>query len=52
MEAILNQKVQPEKAARQWLSENPQQVEAWLKDVKTREGKVASTAVLDYLKQS
>ncbi|WP_318486669.1 choline ABC transporter substrate-binding protein [Photobacterium leiognathi] len=52
MEAILNQKVQPEKAARQWLSENPQQVEAWLKDVKTREGKVATTAVLDYLKQS
>ncbi|WP_305421950.1 choline ABC transporter substrate-binding protein [Photobacterium leiognathi] len=52
MEAILNQKVQPEKAARQWLSENPQQVEAWLKDVKTREGKVVTTAVLDYLKQS
>ena len=52
MEAILNQKVQPEKAARQWLSENPQQVEVWLKDVKTREGKVATTAVLDYLKQS
>lgn len=52
MEAILNQKVQPEKAARQWLSENPQQVEAWLKDVKTREGKVATAAVLDYLKQS
>ncbi|WP_305404760.1 choline ABC transporter substrate-binding protein [Photobacterium leiognathi] len=52
MEAILNQKVQPEKAARQWLSENPQQVEAWLKDVKTREGNVATTAVLDYLKQS
>ncbi|WP_318453608.1 choline ABC transporter substrate-binding protein [Photobacterium leiognathi] len=52
MEAILNQKVQPENAARQWLSENPQQVEAWLKDVKTREGKVATTAVLDYLKQS
>ncbi|WP_318405171.1 choline ABC transporter substrate-binding protein [Photobacterium leiognathi] len=52
MEAILNQKVQPEKAARQWLSENPQQVEAWLKDVKTREGNVAATAVLDYLKQS
>ncbi|WP_318483202.1 choline ABC transporter substrate-binding protein [Photobacterium leiognathi] len=52
MEALLNQKVQPEKAARQWLSENPQQVEAWLKDVKTREGKVATTAVLDYLKQS
>ncbi|WP_419238820.1 choline ABC transporter substrate-binding protein [Photobacterium leiognathi subsp. mandapamensis] len=52
MEAILNQKVQPEKAARQWLSENPRQVEAWLKDVKTREGKVATTAVLDYLKQS
>ncbi|WP_318512884.1 choline ABC transporter substrate-binding protein [Photobacterium leiognathi] len=52
MEAILNQKVQPEKAARQWLSENPQQVEAWLKGVKTREGKVATTAVLDYLKQS
>ncbi|KJG03039.1 choline ABC transporter substrate-binding protein [Photobacterium angustum] len=52
MEAILNQKIQPEKAARQWLSENPQQVEAWLKDVKTREGKVATKAVLDYLKQS
>lgn len=52
MESILNQKVQPEKAARQWLSENPQQVEAWLKDVKTREGNVAATAVLDYLKQS
>ncbi|WP_295894977.1 choline ABC transporter substrate-binding protein [uncultured Vibrio sp.] len=51
MEAILNQNVQPEKAAQQWLNNNPQQVEAWLKDVTTRQGEAAAPSVTEYLKQ-
>ncbi|KXI24594.1 choline ABC transporter substrate-binding protein [Photobacterium sanguinicancri] len=49
MEAILNQKVQPSKAAQQWLKENPAQVEAWLKGVKTRSGDEATKAVTHYI---
>lgn len=51
MEAILNQNVQPQKAAQQWLNSNPQQVEAWLKNVKTHKGDSAQDAVSAYLKQ-
>ncbi|MEZ9232083.1 choline ABC transporter substrate-binding protein [Vibrio amylolyticus] len=51
MEAILNQNVQPEKAAQKWLNNNPQQVEAWLKDVTTRQGEAAAQSVTEYLKQ-
>ena len=51
MEAILNQNVQPNKAAQQWLNSNPQQVEAWLKNVKTLKGESAQDAVSAYLKQ-
>ena len=51
MEAILNQNVQPNKAAQQWLNRNPQQVEAWLKNVKTLKGESAQDAVSAYLKQ-
>ncbi|MFM2581641.1 choline ABC transporter substrate-binding protein [Vibrio fortis] len=51
MEAILNQNVQPNKAAQQWLNSNPQQVEAWLKNVKTLKGDSAQDAVSAYLKQ-
>ncbi|MDO6544758.1 choline ABC transporter substrate-binding protein [Photobacterium sanguinicancri] len=49
MEAILNQKVQPSKAAQQWLKENPAQVEVWLKGVKTRSGDEATKAVTHYI---
>ncbi|EGU56012.1 glycine betaine/L-proline ABC transporter glycine betaine/L-proline-binding protein [Vibrio nigripulchritudo ATCC 27043] len=49
MEAILNQNVKPSKAALQWLKANPQQVEAWLKDVKTSTGRDANSAVLSYV---
>ena len=51
MEAILNQNVNPEKAAQQWLNSNPQQVEAWLDNVKTHKGESATQAVTEYLKQ-
>ncbi|WP_172378546.1 choline ABC transporter substrate-binding protein [Vibrio sp. Vb339] len=51
MEEILNQKVKPEKAAQQWLNNNPQQVEAWLDNVKTHKGESATQAVTEYLKQ-
>ncbi|MEZ9056483.1 choline ABC transporter substrate-binding protein [Vibrio pelagius] len=51
MEAILNQNVQPSKAAQQWLNSNPEQVEAWLKNVKTLKGDSAQDAVSAYLKQ-
>lgn len=51
MEAILNQNVKPEKAAQQWLNNNPEQVEAWLKNVKSLQGDAATKAVTEYLKQ-
>ncbi|WP_215402630.1 choline ABC transporter substrate-binding protein [Vibrio gigantis] len=51
MEDILNQNVKPEKAAQQWLNDNPQQVEVWLDNVKTHKGESATQAVAEYLKQ-
>ncbi|MEZ8105942.1 choline ABC transporter substrate-binding protein [Vibrio cortegadensis] len=51
MEAILNQSVKPEKAAQKWIAENPQQVELWLKNVKSQKGESAQKAVTQYLKQ-
>lgn len=51
MEAILNQSVKPEKAAQKWIAENPQQVELWLKNVKSQTGESAQKVVTQYLKQ-
>ena len=50
MEDILNQNKKPEVAAKKWMKKNPKQVEAWLKGVKTIDGKPAAKAVADYLK--
>ncbi|MDK9758131.1 choline ABC transporter substrate-binding protein [Vibrio sp. D173a] len=50
MEAILNQKQKPAKAAQEWLNANPQQLEAWLEGVKTLDGKDAKQAITSYLK--
>ncbi|WP_425670935.1 choline ABC transporter substrate-binding protein [Vibrio owensii] len=50
MEAILNQKQKPAKAAQKWLNANPQQFEAWLEGVKTLDGKDAKQAITSYLK--
>ncbi|WP_199454534.1 choline ABC transporter substrate-binding protein [Vibrio owensii] len=50
MEAILNQKQKPVKAAQEWLNANPQQFEAWLEGVKTLDGKDAKQAITSYLK--
>ena len=50
MEAILNQKQKPAKAAQEWLNANPQQFEAWLEGVKTLDGKDAKQAIISYLK--
>ncbi|NOI23191.1 choline ABC transporter substrate-binding protein [Vibrio mediterranei] len=49
MEAILNQNVQPSKAAQQWMKANPKQVEAWLSGVKTLSGDDANAAVQNYI---
>ncbi|UUM32035.1 choline ABC transporter substrate-binding protein [Vibrio japonicus] len=49
MEAILNQKVKPVKAAQQWLKENPEQIEPWLKGVTTLAGEDAAQAVTNYI---
>ncbi|MCG9789895.1 choline ABC transporter substrate-binding protein [Vibrio mediterranei] len=49
MEAILNQNVQPSKAAQQWMKANPKQVEAWLSGVTTLSGEDANTAVQSYI---
>ncbi|GEA20382.1 choline ABC transporter substrate-binding protein [Vibrio harveyi] len=50
MEAILNQKQKPAKAAQEWLNANPQQFEAWIEGVKTLDGKDAKQAITSYLK--
>ncbi|PTC06481.1 glycine/betaine ABC transporter substrate-binding protein [Vibrio mediterranei] len=49
MEAILNQNVQPSKAAQQWMKANPERVEAWLSGVKTLSGDDANAAVQNYI---
>ncbi|MBA5763234.1 choline ABC transporter substrate-binding protein [Vibrio sp. 404] len=49
MEAILNQKQKPAKAAKEWMKANPQQVEAWLDGVKTLKGQDAKQAMTTYL---
>ncbi|WP_423840612.1 choline ABC transporter substrate-binding protein [Vibrio mytili] len=49
MEAILNQKQKPSKAAQAWLSEHQEQIKVWLKDVKTVDGQDAPTAIAAYL---
>ncbi len=49
MEAILNQNVQPSKAAQQWIKANPKQVEAWLSGVTTLSGEDANAAVQSYI---
>ncbi|NMS30483.1 glycine betaine ABC transporter substrate-binding protein, partial [Vibrio parahaemolyticus] len=50
MEAILNQKQKPSKAAQAWLNANQEQIEAWLEGVKTVDGQDALTAITNYLK--
>ena len=52
MEQILNQNVKPSKAAKKWLKEHPQQVEAWLEGLKTLDGGDAATAVNNYIKSN
>lgn len=52
MEAILNQKQKPSKAAQAWLNANQDQIEAWLKGVKTVDGQDAQTAITAYLKSN
>lgn len=49
MEAILNEKKQPSKAAQEWLRANPQAIEQWLQEVTTKDGKPAIEAVTAYL---
>ncbi|WP_394143355.1 choline ABC transporter substrate-binding protein [Vibrio atypicus] len=49
MEAILNQKVKPAKAAQEWMKANPEQVENWLNGVKTLKGENATEAVQSYI---
>lgn len=52
MEAILNEKQKPAKAAQEWLNANPEQIEAWLKGVKTIDGQDAPSAIAAYLKNN
>lgn len=49
MDAILNKKVQPSKAAQQWLKRHPQQRNKWLEGVQTLSGGDAIKAVSDYV---
>ncbi|SDH14808.1 glycine betaine/proline transport system substrate-binding protein [Vibrio xiamenensis] len=50
MGKILNDNVQPAKAAQTWLKAHPEQVQAWLKNVKTADGQPGAAAVMAYLK--
>lgn len=50
MGAILDDKQKPAAAAKAWLAKHPEQVKAWLKGVKTIDGKPAAEAVMQSLK--
>ncbi|WP_105901118.1 choline ABC transporter substrate-binding protein [Vibrio gangliei] len=52
MNAISNRNKKPNTAAREWLSQHPEQIKTWLKNVKTLDGEPAALAVITYLKQS
>lgn len=45
MDRVLNEKDNPRRAVRNWLKQNPERLEAWLKGVTTRDGTAANTAV-------
>ncbi len=49
MGGILNDKQKPEQAARAWLKQNPQVLDAWLEGVTTLDGKDGTAAVKKYL---
>lgn len=49
MDSILNKNKKPAIAAREWLEQHPEQIQAWLKSVKTLDGKPAAAAVIQYL---
>ncbi|MCF7352824.1 choline ABC transporter substrate-binding protein [Vibrio sp. CK2-1] len=51
MNSILNQNKKPAIAAREWLNQHPEQIQTWLKNVKTLDGQPAAPAVIAYLKQ-
>ncbi len=42
MGAILNDEKEPDVAAKEWIKANPEALDAWLKDVKTQDGKGAA----------
>ncbi|SHO56920.1 choline ABC transporter substrate-binding protein [Vibrio quintilis] len=48
---ILNDKMQPQTAARNWMKANMQQVNQWLENVKSIDGKPASETVSAYLQK-
>ena len=50
MHMILEDGMEPEKAARQWLQKNPTVLEKWLQDVTTRDGQNGLEQVQNYLK--
>lgn len=45
MDRVLNEKDNPRRAARNWLKQHPEQLDAWLKGVATRGGTPGSAAV-------
>jgi glycine betaine/proline transport system substrate-binding protein len=49
MDAILNKKEKPQKAAQAWLNNNLSVLDKWLDGVKTLDGKPGKTAVLQYI---
>lgn len=50
MGMILDEGMDPEKAALKWLKKNPQVLDNWLKGITTRDGKEGLPAVKSYLK--
>lgn len=44
MDAVLNENKKPEEAAKAWLKDHPEQLDAWLAGVTTRDGQPAAAA--------
>lgn len=44
MDAVLNDNKKPEEAAKAWLKDHPEQLDAWLAGVTTRDGQPAAAA--------
>ena len=52
MDAVLNENKKPEEAAKAWLKDHPEQLDAWLAGVTTRDGQPAAAAAAGVRQQA